>query len=63
MSVCCCYQKYDGSDSGCTTQVGPNCKTITGYKLTSKTNGACRDNVDKASPELLGLIQKAEESE
>ena len=41
MPVCCCYEKIDGGDYGCTTYSGDTCPAISGYTLKSQTSGFC----------------------
>lgn len=60
MAICCCYEKYDGSDAGCSTQAGSTCYTIAGYTLTSSSPGPCPDSAQPLSAELEGLVAEAE---
>lgn len=60
MAICCCYTKNDGTDAGCSTQVGPDCFKIEGYIYPPiKTEGACVKTAP-LSEELALLIAEAE---
>ena len=43
MAICCCYEKYDGSDYGCGTVAGSTCPQIEGYRLVSSSPRPCAD--------------------
>ncbi len=37
---CCCYKQNDGTDAGCSSAMD-TCPQISGYTLTSSTDGQC----------------------